>query len=238
MTTRDLLGTNLTITSEVGKAFNLDTIVLSDFVRIPKGTKSILDVGCGNGAIMMYLSQKTDAKIYGAEIQAHRYEVALKNIALNNLEERLSVYHTDIKTFNPKTVFDIIVSNPPFFKVTGETKRSVDMDMEIAKHELTLNLKDLVSSVRKHIKHGGLFFMVHKADRLEDIMLTLNENEFKVKRIRFVHPTESSEPNQVLIEARYKGNGSLTVMPPLFQYKGDAYSDEMKSIYEGRSYKL
>src|SRR5690606_21548512 len=102
----------------------------------------------------------------------------------------------------------------------------------------TLNLKDLVSAVRKLMKHGGLFFMVHKADRLEEIMLTLNENDFKVKRIRFVHPNELKEQNQVLIEARYKGNGSLTVMPPLFQFKGDVYSEEMQSIYEGRSYNL
>ncbi|HLS99970.1 MAG TPA: methyltransferase [Acholeplasma sp.] len=237
MTTRDLLGTNLLITSDVGKAFNLDTIVISDFVRIPKGTKSILDIGCGNGAIMLYLSQKFEGLIYGAEIQESRYQLALKNIKDNNLENRLTVFNCDVKTLRHKPVFDIIVSNPPFFKVNNETKRSIDLDMEIAKHELTLNLETLVEAAKNNIKHGGLFFMVHKADRLEEIIITLNKYDFKVKRIRFIHPNASAEPNQVLVEARYKGNGQLTVMPPLFQYDGQTYSEEMNSIYEGRSYK-
>lgn len=237
MKSRDLLGTNLIIESKPGKAFNLDTVVLSDFVRIPKNTKLIFDFGCGNAAIMLYLSCKFKKEIKGFEIQPHRVVEANHNIKLNKLENRLVVIHTDIKTHVEEKLADIIVSNPPFFKVNEHSKRSLDMDMEIAKHELHLNLEQLVSAARKNINHGGLFFLIHKADRLEEIISCLNSYDFRVKRVRFVHPTILHEPNQVLIEAQFKAKPHMIVMPPLIQYEsGTIYSKEMQAIYEGRSY--
>lgn len=238
MVVRDLLGTKLNIESEVGKAFNLDTIVVSDFARIPKGSKLVCDFGCGNAAIMMYLSQKTSANILGIELQEKRYIQAIRNISMNNLEKQLSVLNVDLKTLNLDKKADVIVSNPPFFKVNDSTKRSDDLDMEIAKHELFLTLEDLIIAVRKNIKHGGLFYMVHKADRLDEIIILLNKYDLRLKRIRFVHPTLDAKPNQVLIEARFKGEGFLIVEPPLIQFKEqNLYSDEMNDIYNGRSYR-
>lgn len=237
MVKRDLLGTKLIIESDIGKAFNLDTIVLSDFVRIPNNTKLIMDFGTGNGAVMLYLSQRFKGKLLGIEIQEKRYELARHNIKINNLEDRIHVLNQDVKTFSYKPHADIIVSNPPFFKVNSQTKQSIDMDMQIAKHEIHLNLDTLIAGVAKTIKHGGLFFMVHKADRLEEIIATLNAYDFKLKRLRFVHPTMIHQPNQVLVEARYKGHAHLIVEPPLFQYKEPGiYSDEMQAIYDGRMY--
>jgi tRNA1(Val) A37 N6-methylase TrmN6 len=237
MVKRDLLGTKLIIESDIGKAFNLDTIVLSDFVRIPKNTKLIMDFGTGNGAVMLYLSQRFSGKLLGLEIQEKRYELARHNIKINNLTDRIHVLNQDVKTFSYKPHADIIVSNPPFFKVNIQTKQSIDMDMQIAKHEIHLNLDTLIQAVAKNIKHGGLFFMVHKADRLEEIISTLNKYGFKLKRLRFVHPTPQHQPNQVLIESKFKGSEHLIVEPPLFQYKEkDVYSDEMQAIYDGRMY--
>jgi len=238
MVKRDLLGTKLMIMADVGKAFNMDTILLSDFVRIPKQTKLIMDYGTGNAAVMLYLSQRFDGELVGLELQEQRYTLALKNIELNNLQNKITVKHVDVKNYQHGNRADIIVSNPPYFKVNLKTKQSIDEDMQIAKHEIHLNLDTLIQAVRKNIKHGGLFFMVHKADRLEDIVLTLNQYDFKLKRIRFVHPSIDHEPNQVLIEARFKGKRHLIVEPPLFQYKSKGVlSDQMQAIYDGRMYR-
>lgn len=238
MLKRDLLGTKLSIVSEIGKAFNMDTILISDFTRINKNTKRILDIGTGNGAILLYLSQKFKGELIGVEIQENRYKVALENIKLNELEEQIKIFNEDVKSFNLKKKADIIVSNPPYFKVNEETKQSIDLDMRIAKHELTLTLEELIIAARKNIKHGGQFFFVHKADRLDEIMHLLYQYDFSVKRIRFVYPRIDLSPNQVLIEAHFKGKQHLTVLPPLIQYHSDqTLTEEMKSIYEGRSYK-
>ncbi|PII04112.1 tRNA1(Val) (adenine(37)-N6)-methyltransferase [Acholeplasma laidlawii] len=153
MVKRDLLGTKLYIESDIGKAFNMDTIILSDFVRVPKDTKSILDFGTGNGAIMLYLSQRFSGHITGIELQEKRYELAVHNIKLNNLESRLDVVNMDLKTYRSKKHADIIVSNPPFFKVNNQTKQSIDMDMQIAKHEIHLNLETLIEAKFKGKGH-------------------------------------------------------------------------------------
>ena len=237
MVKRDLLGTNLYIKSHIGKAFNMDTIVLSDFVRIPKNTQTILDFGTGNGAVMLYLSQRFNGNMTGIELQENRFLLAIENIKLNQLENRLSVVKGDLKSYRHPKHADIIVSNPPFFKVNEKTRQSMDLDMQIAKHEIHLNLETLIESASKNIKHGGLFFMVHKADRLEEIIFFLNQYDFKLKRIRFVHPSINHQPNQVLIEAKLKGGDHLVVEPPLIQYQAKGvYSDEMKAIYDGRKY--
>lgn len=237
MKERDLLGTNLNIKSAPNKAFNLDTILLADFVNITKNTKLIYDFGSGNAAIMLYLSQKTSCKIIGIEIQEKRHELAVMNISINNLSNQLSSINKDIKAFKGIKKADIIVSNPPYFKINKQTKRSIDQDFLIAKHEVSLNLEDLAQSVRKNLNHGGLFCFIHQASRLDEIILVLNKYDFFVKRIRFVHPYLNSKPNQVLIEAKFKGSMFLNIMPPLIQFESkDILSSEMKSIYEGRSY--
>ncbi len=235
MVIRDLLGTNLLISSEQGKAFNLDTILLADFIRIPKGTKLVVDFGTGNASILLYLSKRFHQQLLGIEIQEHRYLQALENIKLNKLEHRITVLNQDIQTTRLKKEADVIVSNPPFFKITELSRTSIDLDMEIAKHEKLINLESLIKSVEVNLKHGGLFFMIHKPDRLEEIMLLLNKYDFKVKRIRLVHPYIDSEPNHVLIEARKKGSAHLTVLPPLILYREKhIYSDELNDIYHGR----
>ncbi len=237
MVTRDLLGTNLLITSEQGKAFNLDTILLADFVRIPKGSELVCDFGTGNGSILLYLSQKFHKKLLGVEIQKHRYEQAIENINMNELDKQIQVLNQDIKATKLKKEADVIVSNPPFFKVNEESRKSMDHDMQIAKHETLLTLEELIASVFLNLKHGGLFFMIHKPDRLEEIMLLLNQYDFKVKRIRMVHPYLDSEPNHVLIEARKKGSAHLKVLPPLILYhEKHVYSEELNAIYNGRAY--
>lgn len=236
MTTRDLLGTNLLIKSSPEKAFNLDTILLSDFTRVPKNTKLIYDFGCGNGSIMLYLSQKTTVDIMGIEIQKHRFLQAKENILINKLSSRLKVINEDINLFRGDKA-DLIVSNPPYFKVNNKTKQSIDPDMLIAKHEVLLNLESLIVAVRNNINHGGLFFMIHQASRLDEITILLNKYDFSLKRIRFVHPFINKIPNQVLIEAKFKGKPFLNVMPPLIQYdKREVLSKEMNLIYKGRSY--
>lgn len=237
MVTRDLLGTKLLITSEQGKAFNLDTILLADFIRIPKGSELVVDFGTGNGSIMLYLSQKYHHKLLGVEIQKHRYEQAIHNIFINQLSSRIDVLNQDIKSTKLKKEADVIVTNPPFFKTNNESRKSLDIDMQIAKHETLITLEELIQSVSRNLKHGGLFFMIHKPDRLEEIMIIMNQYDFKVKRIRMVHPYLDSEPNHVLIEARKKGSAHLKVLPPLILYREKhIYTDELNAIYHGRGY--
>lgn len=237
MITRDLMGTKLFITQNKGQSFNLDTVLLADFIKVPYKCKTIYDFGTGNGALMLYLSQKSTAKIIGIEIQEHRYQMALHNIILNKLEDRLEVIHQDIKLFKKEGFADIVVSNPPFFKVVNEQKQNMDLDQKIARHEIMITLESLVESMSLMLNHGGFAYLIHRPQRLDEIFSICEQYKLRVKRIRMIHPYINQAANHVLIEAVKGGKQQVLIEPPLILYQAKhQYTEELTEIYGGRSY--
>jgi tRNA1(Val) A37 N6-methylase TrmN6 len=232
---KNLLGTNLKI--EGNLAFNLDTILLADFSTIPKGCKTILDFGCGSGALMLYLSQKCTSIIKGIEIQKNRVLLSNTNIQINNLENRLSVELNNIKDVVYKDI-DYIICNPPFFKVDEKSNLSIDEDELIARHEVTITLEDIIKSISRCLKFGGQFSMIHRPDRFMDIIELLNKYDLSLKKIRFVYPFINREANHVLLSGIKNGKSGVSILPPLIVYdKVNINSSEMIDIYNGRTYK-
>lgn len=230
---RTLLGSNLIIEQNQRDAFNLDTVLLANFALVPAKTKCILDIGTGSGALMLYLSEKTRAKIIGVEIQESRYLQAVYNIELNDLMDQLTCVHQDIKTFQHKKV-DYIISNPPFFKVNESSKLNQHEEHTIARHEMTLTLEDLAKHVSRLLKFGGKFSMIHRPERFAEIVETFNKYQLTIKRIRFVHPYIDKKPNHLLIEAVKNGHFGVVVEPPLIIYRDKhVLTEEMIKIYGG-----
>lgn len=230
---RTLIGTELWIDQTESQAFNLDTILLANFVKIPYRTKKILDIGTGAGGLMLYLSQKTKAQIIGIEIQESRVQQAQKNIEINHLENQLSCVFSDVKNIKYKDV-DYIVSNPPFFKVNEESNLSLIEEDQIARHEITLNLEDLIQTASSFLKNGGYFAMIHRPDRFEEILRLMAKYHMTIKRIRFVHPYIDKKANHLLIEAMKLGKPGLTVEHPLILYHDKhIMTKELIKLYGG-----
>jgi tRNA1Val (adenine37-N6)-methyltransferase len=236
MSRRTLLGTKLWIEQTSRHAFNLDTILLSDFIKVPYKSKLILDLGTGAGAIMLYVSQKTKTKIIGVEVQASRYEQALNNIKINHLEHQLSAVHQDLKTITYREV-DCIISNPPFFKITETSNLNLNEEEMIARHEVMMSLEDLIQISSKALRFAGHFFMIHRPDRFAETNDLMKKYQLEIKRVRFVHPYLTAQPNHVLIEAVRGGQPGMKVEPPLILYtEKQILTEEMQLIYGGRSY--
>lgn len=218
-------------------AFNLDTILLADFMRIPYRSKTVVDVGTGTGVLMLYLADKTNAQIIGVEIQKEHADLAQKNIAINGLDKRLSVICDDIKNVDLHMV-DCVVCNPPFFKVSEHTKKHEDPAVAIARHEIKLTLEDLVKSVSRMLKQGGYFYIIHRPNRLSEIITLFEKYDLIIKRMRFVHPYINKEANHVLIAAMKFGNHGMVLEKPLILYKDkQVYSDAMQIMMEESSCK-
>lgn len=233
---RTLLGTDLLIEQEQSQAFNLDTILLADFIKVPLKSKTLVDFGTGTGALMLYMSKKTKAKIIGIEVQEKRYHQALHNIKINHLEHQVSVINQDINDFN-RIDIDCIISNPPFFKVSETSLKSINDDEKIARHEVLIDIERLIQKVSKSLRYGGHFFMIHRPDRLIEIMEIMKKNQIEIKRLRFVHSYIHDKAHHILIEATRNGQSGLKVEPPLIIYDHPhEHSKEMKEIYGGRSY--
>ena len=147
-------------------SFSLDSVLLPRFVTINKGTKRILDVGTGNAPIPLILSTRTNAEIYGMEIQPDIFELAKE---INDDVKQIGQYFE-------YGFFDIIVSNPPFFIVHEQTKKNDDIHKTIARHEVKLNIEDIVKIASLYLKNNGTLAIVHRSDRLIEIIYTMRKN--------------------------------------------------------------
>ena len=214
--------------------FGMDAVLLSGFAKVKEGEK-VLDIGTGTGIIPILLAAKTPGQHFtGLEIQPESADRARRSVALNHLEEKISIVEGDVREADQlfsAASFDVITSNPPY--MTGSHGLvNPDMPKAIARHEICCTLEDLVSQTEKLLRPGGRFFMVHRPFRLAEIMTVLTAHHLEPKRMRLVYPFVDKEPNMVLLECIRGGKPRITVEKPLIVYKEPGvYQDEIYTIY-------
>lgn len=217
-------------------SFSLDSVLLPNFVTINKNVKKILDIGCGNAPIPLILSTKTKAEIIGVEIQKEVYELAKKTVAINNLDNQIKIINQDINEiyndFLPDS-FDIITCNPPFFKVKKDSNLNKSDYKTIARHEVTLKLDDIFKIARKLLKNDGYIAIVHRPERLLDIITTMKKYNIQPKKIQFVYPKTNMDANILLVEGTKNGKEGLKVLPPIYTHlENGEYTDKIKKYFE------
>ncbi|MDY4010725.1 MAG: tRNA1(Val) (adenine(37)-N6)-methyltransferase [Fusobacterium gastrosuis] len=217
--------------------FSIDSLLISEFINISKNTKKILDLGTGNAAIPLFLSKKTSASIYGIEIQKVSYDLASRNVNINDLNEQIYLIYDDMKNYLSHFTygsFDIVVSNPPFFKFTGNETLLNNLDqLTIARHEITITLEEVVKIAFDLLKDRGYFYLVHRADRLGDILNVLRNYNLEAKNIRLCYTTAKKNAKIVLIEAIKNGKSGLNILPPLVINKDNGeYTEEVLKMFK------
>lgn len=214
--------------------FSLDSTLLADFVKPLAKTKKIMDLGCGNAPIPLFLSLKTKAEIVGVEIQEEVYDLALRSVKLNKLEDRITILNDNIKGISKKfenSEFDIITCNPPFFKYKESSHINKNDYKTIARHEILITLEDIIIEVKRLLKTRGSFCMVHRTERIEEIISLLNKHNFSIKRLRFVYPKKGEDSYTVLVDASNNGSKGLKLLEPLYVHEGNEYTDEIRTIF-------
>ena len=218
-------------------SFSLDSVLLANFVSLNSGISKVLDIGCGNAPIPLILSCRTDASITGVEIQKDVFEMARKGVFINNLSHRIDIVNADINVFSHDSEsdqYDVITCNPPFFKVSDGSKFNDSSYKVIARHEVCLNLEQLFSISKKLLKNGGVVSVVHRPERLVDILTLMRSYNIEPKRVRFVYPKFGRECNMILVEGAKNGKVGLKILPPLVTHNEDgSYSSEVLSFFEG-----
>ena len=218
--------------------FSLDSVLLPNFVTINKKTKKILDIGSGNAPIPLILSTLTDAQIMAVEIQKDVYELGKESIKINKLENRIDFINADInelyKEIDTET-FDVITCNPPYFKVNESSNLNDSEYKTIARHEIKPDLDKLFKIAKKLLKNKGNIAIVHRPERLSDIVSEMKKNNIEPKRIQFVYPSINSEANILLIEGTKNGNHGVKILPPLISHKQNGeYTEQVKQFFEKR----
>lgn len=215
--------------------FSLDSVLLPNFIKIPKNVKKIMDIGCGNGPIPLILSTKTKAKIIGIEIQKESYDLAEESVKLNKLENRIEIINADINdiyTNYDSCSFDVITCNPPYFKYSENSNINKNDYKTIARHEVKLNLDQLFKISKYLLNNNGTINIVHRPERLTDIIISMRENNIEPKRIQLVYPHPDSEANILLVEGRKNGNPGIKVLPPMYSHtENGEYTEEIKKYF-------
>lgn len=215
--------------------FSLDSVLLPNFVTINPTAKNILDIGCGNAPIPIILSTKTKAQIIGVEIQKEVYELAKESIKINKLENQITIINDDIKNLKnkiPTETFDIITCNPPYFKLSENSKLNQSNYKTIARHEVSLDLDTIFSIAKKLLKNQGNIAIVHRPERLTKILNTMQKYNIEPKKIQFIYPKKNKEANILLIEGKKNGKPGLKILPPIYSHtENGEYTEEIKKFF-------
>ena len=195
----------------------------------------IIDFCTGNAPIPMILSTLTDSNIIGVELQKEIYNLAVQSIKINNLEDRITLLNMnvlDIFNVYETDSFDLITCNPPYFRVNEFSNLNNNMIKSIARHEIEIKLEDICRISKKLLKNNGSLVLVHRTERLSEIINMLLKYNLQPKRIRFLYPKELENSNLVLIDARKNGNIGLKVLPPLICHNMDgSYTKEVLDMF-------
>lgn len=214
--------------------FGVDAVLLANFADVKKND-AVLDLGTGTGIIPILLAGKTEARsIVGLEIQTAMQEMACRSVKLNNLEQKITIVEGDIKNASRQlglSKFNVVVSNPPYMN-SGGGHVNPSNSKAIARHEILCTLEDVVRESSKLLKPGGQLAIVHRPERLADIIWHMRNFGIEPKYIRFVHPSPYKKANLLLIKGTRGGNPQLKMMDPLYVYdENGRYSDEINKIY-------
>ncbi len=218
--------------------YGIDAVLLSGYAKVKPGER-VLDLGTGTGILPILLAAKTPGRSFtGLEIQKESADMAGRSVALNHLNDRISIVQGDIReavSIFGAASFDVAVSNPPYM-IGRHGLTNPDPAVAIARHEILCSFRDIAEQTSRILTDRGRFYLIHRPFRLAEIMCTLKEYRLEPKRMRLVYPFADKEPNMVLLEACKNGNPRIRVEKPLIVYeRPGVYTREIREIYgDGR----
>ena len=217
-------------------SFSLDSVLLSNFVNINFTDKKIIDFCTGNAPVPMLLSYKTKNEIIGVELQKEIYDLAIKSVCENKLEDKIKIINEDVNNLNElyeSDSFDIITCNPPYFNTKKEKLLNNNDIKTIARHEIKLNLESILKQAKYLLKNGKKIVMVHRPERLIEIIDMMKKYGFEPKRIKLCYPKVGMDANILLIEGVKNGKSGLKIESPLIIHNEDgSYTNEVREMFE------
>ena len=222
-----------------GPRVNMDTILLSAWVKVRSGTREILEAGCASGAISLILAMKhRNIHVTGVDIQSELIQLAVKNAEANGLSERVKFIAGDIrdKDILPRGRYDAIVINPPYSS-TNAGRESPDASRTTARLEVSCTPDDVAELAGRVLKSRGRLYAVFASGRLDVFVSSMLRHNVIPKRIRPVYPKAGYNSGIFLSECIRNGGEGLTILPPLY-VRGDdnAYTPEILKAYQTDGY--
>lgn len=214
------VGNLIILQDENGYRFTSDAVILANFVSAKK-TDIVVEFCLGSGIISTLICYKQNPKhIYGFEIQKNVYDLANQSLKQNNLQDKITYLHEDLKEFDKhiqKLSADIVVCNPPYKKISDGLLPEKE-EIAISKTELKITLEEIILATKSVLKDGGKFYVCYEPSRLVELIYLLKQNKLEPKRMFFSHAKVESAPSCVFVECIKGARSELKLLPPLITH--------------------
>lgn len=216
-----------------GFCFGIDAVLLANHVKL-KPKDRVVDLGTGTGIIPILLAGKSrTCSFQGLELQGSVLDMAKRSVILNGLEDRIEMIQGDIKEVGeifPKSIYDVVTANPPYMHKEGllnpkEAKA-------VSRHEVACDLEDVIRGAESLLRTHGRFFMIHRPNRLVDIMFLMRQYGIEPKGLTMIQAKKGKAPNLLIIEGKKGAKKELRIHPSLIIYQEDgSYTKETLALY-------
>ena len=202
-----------------------DSMLLSDFVRLPKGA-NVLDLGAGCATLGLLLcAGDPGCTVTGIELDPTAHAAALDNIRRNGLQERLSSICGDLRGI-PTGNYSCCISNPPYYS-GGPASRTA----ATARRDDLCSTAELFAAAARALRYGGDFFIVHKPEKLAQLCAEGSQYGLQAKRLRLIRHRWSGPVTLILLQLRKGGKPGL-VWEEAFLHNADGTpSDYYRKLY-------
>lgn len=212
--------------------FTSDAVLLANTARAKRLDK-VCDLCCGSGIIAILIAAKQKVKkVVGVEIQPSLADMAKRSVMLNDLGEQVEIMCESVQQCRntlDKGSFDVVVANPPYEK--KGVGQYFDNSIAICRSEIELEFFELADCASDLLKYGGKFFLIHRADRLAELIFELKKVNLEPKVITLIYPTKSKAPNTVIIESVKGGKPSVKIKSLVIYEHNNTYTDDAKKLY-------
>ncbi len=216
-----------------GYRYTIDSILLSCFVELTEG-EHLLELGTGSGIIGLILAHRNpEVCVTGIEVQEELADMARRSVLLNGLEGRVKILHGDagrIGDLLKARSCDLAVFNPPYRK-KGSGRVNLKAEKAIARHEIAGSIEDFLRAAGHALTDCGRVYLIFPCARMVEAIYRMRSEKLEPKRLRMVHSRPGSRGDFILVEGVHGGGEELSVLPPLYIYKGDeGYSAELEVL--------
>lgn len=213
-------------------AFGTDAVLLARFA-VCKKNETIVDFGTGTGIIPVLLAADTEANFFGIELQKGPAELAMRNVELNSLGDRVKIINGDIREARRLigSYANAVICNPPYDKPNSGAQKENE-SVKIARYEIAISIDEVIKAAADILQTAGRFYMIHRASRTAELIYLLKQNRLEPKIMRFVQSAKGKAPGYVLIKSVKDAKEGVEIPAPLVIYGEDGeYTEEIKEIY-------
>jgi tRNA1Val (adenine37-N6)-methyltransferase len=235
-TTDTFFGGKLRIKQEAeGYRFSIDAVLLAHHVS-PRAGERLLDLGTGCGIIPLILAYRNpEITAIGIEIQNELADLAISNVNANQMRNRITVLHLDMRDLKPAMIdgpADVVVCNPPY-RSQNSGRLNPDAQRAIARHELKVSLIDVLETARRVLRTDGRFLTIYPAQRVAELLFQMHLAGIEPKFMRAIHSRLEEKARLILIGGKKGAQTGMTIDPPLIIYAEEGgYSKEVQRMFE------